>query len=73
MKNTMTYRSYTASLELDEDDPILVGRVLEVDESSYSMAYRSPSSRKHSMKPLMATSLRVKNWGRRPKNPLREN
>jgi len=32
MKNTITYRSYTASLELDEDDHILVGRVLEVDD-----------------------------------------
>lgn len=32
MKNTMTYRGYTASLEFDPDDNILVGRVLGIDD-----------------------------------------
>lgn len=32
MKNTMTYRGYTASLEFDPDDNILVGRVLDIDD-----------------------------------------
>lgn len=32
MKNTMTYRGYSASLEFDPDDSILVGRVLGIDD-----------------------------------------
>jgi predicted HicB family RNase H-like nuclease len=32
MKNMMTYRGYTASLEFDPDDNILVGRVLDIDD-----------------------------------------
>ncbi len=32
MKNTMIYRGYTASLELDPDDNVLVGRVLDIDD-----------------------------------------
>ena len=32
MKNTMTYAGYTASLEFDPDDNILVGRVLGIDD-----------------------------------------
>lgn len=32
MKNTMTYRGYTASLEFDPDDNILIGRVLDIDD-----------------------------------------
>ena len=32
MKNTMTYRGYTASLEFDPDDNLLVGRVLDIDD-----------------------------------------
>ena len=32
MKNTMTYCGYTASLEFDPDDKILVGRVLDIDD-----------------------------------------
>ena len=32
MKNTMTYRGYTASLEFDPEDNILVGRVLDIDD-----------------------------------------
>src|SRR3990167_3553103 len=32
MKNTMTYRGYTASLEFDPDDNILVGRVQDIDD-----------------------------------------
>ena len=32
MKNTMAYRGYTASLEIDPDDSILVGRVLDIDD-----------------------------------------
>lgn len=32
MKNKMTYRGYTASLEFDPDDNILVGRVLDIDD-----------------------------------------
>jgi len=32
MKNTMTYCGYTASLEFDPDDNILVGRVLDIDD-----------------------------------------
>ncbi len=32
MKNTMKYRGYTASLEFDPDDNILVGRVLGIDD-----------------------------------------
>lgn len=32
MKNTMAYRGYTASLEFDPDDNILVGRVLDIDD-----------------------------------------
>lgn len=32
MKNTMTYRGYTASVEFDPDDNILVGRVLGIDD-----------------------------------------
>ncbi len=32
MKNTMTYRGYTASLEFDPDDNILVGRVRDIDD-----------------------------------------
>ena len=32
MKNIMTYRGYTASLEFDPDDNILVGRVLDIDD-----------------------------------------
>ena len=32
MKNTMTYKGYTASMEFDADDRILVGRVLHIDD-----------------------------------------
>lgn len=32
MKNTMAYRGYTASMEFDPDDNILVGRVLDIDD-----------------------------------------
>ena len=32
MKNTMTYRGYTVSLEFDPVDNILVGRVLDIDD-----------------------------------------
>lgn len=32
MKNKMSYRGYTASLEFDPDDNILVGRVMDVDD-----------------------------------------
>lgn len=32
MKNTLTYRGYTARLEFDPDDNILVGRVLDIDD-----------------------------------------
>ena len=32
MKNIMTYCGYTASLEFDPDDNILVGRVLGIDD-----------------------------------------
>ncbi len=32
MKNTMTYRNYMASLEFDQDDNVLVGRVLNIDD-----------------------------------------
>jgi predicted HicB family RNase H-like nuclease len=30
--NTMTYRSYTATVEFDPDDRILVGRVRDIDD-----------------------------------------
>ena len=33
MKNTITYRGYSASVEFDPDDRILVGRVLEIDDT----------------------------------------
>lgn len=32
MKNTMTYKGYSASIEFDIDDHILVGRILDVDD-----------------------------------------
>lgn len=32
MKNTLTYRGYTASVEFDPDDSILVGRVNDIDD-----------------------------------------
>lgn len=32
MKNTLTFRGYTASLEFDPEDNILVGRVLDIDD-----------------------------------------
>ena len=32
MKNTMTYKGYTTSMEFDADDRILVGRVLHIDD-----------------------------------------
>jgi predicted HicB family RNase H-like nuclease len=32
MKNTLTYRGYTASMTFDADDNILVGRVLDIDD-----------------------------------------
>jgi predicted HicB family RNase H-like nuclease len=32
MNNTMTYRGYRASMTLDADDHILVGRVLDIDD-----------------------------------------
>lgn len=32
MKNTMTYKGYTASIEFDVDDRIIVGRVLDVED-----------------------------------------
>ncbi len=32
MKNAMTYKGYTASMEFDSDDRILVGRVLNIDD-----------------------------------------
>lgn len=32
MKNTMTYLGYTAGLEFDPDDNVLVGRVLDIDD-----------------------------------------
>lgn len=32
MKNTMTYRGYTVSLEFDPVDNILVGRVQDIDD-----------------------------------------
>lgn len=32
MKNTLSYRGYTASMELDAGDGVLVGRVLNVDD-----------------------------------------
>ncbi len=32
MKNTMTYRGYTASMSFDPEDKIIVGRVNDVDD-----------------------------------------
>jgi len=32
MKNTLTYRGYSANMEFDPDDNILVGRVLDIDD-----------------------------------------
>ena len=32
MKNTMTYKGYSASMEFDPDDKIIVGRVLNIDD-----------------------------------------
>ena len=32
MKNTMAFKGYTASVEYDADDRILVGRVLHIDD-----------------------------------------
>lgn len=32
MKNTLAYRGYTASVEFDPDDNILVGRILGIDD-----------------------------------------
>ena len=32
MKNTLIYRGYTASLEFDPEDNVLVGRVLDIDD-----------------------------------------
>ena len=32
MNNTMSYRGYTASMNFDADDKIIVGRVLDVDD-----------------------------------------
>lgn len=32
MKNVMSYKGYTASMEFDADDRILVGRVLHIDD-----------------------------------------
>ena len=32
MSNTMSYRGYTASMVFDEEDKIIVGRVLEIDD-----------------------------------------
>lgn len=32
MSNTMTYKDYTASMEFDADDKIIVGRVLGIDD-----------------------------------------
>ena len=33
MSNTMTYQGYTSSMPFDADDKIIVGRVLDVDDS----------------------------------------
>ena len=33
MSNTMTYQGYTTSMTFDADDKIIVGRVLDVDDS----------------------------------------
>jgi predicted HicB family RNase H-like nuclease len=32
MKNTMTYKGYTASMVFDAEDKIIVGRVLDIDD-----------------------------------------
>lgn len=32
MKNIMTYKGYSASMEFDPDDKIIVGRVLNIDD-----------------------------------------
>jgi predicted HicB family RNase H-like nuclease len=32
MKNIMTYKGYSASIEFDPDDRIIVGRVLDIDD-----------------------------------------
>lgn len=32
MKNTLSYRGYTCSMEFDADDNILVGRVVDIDD-----------------------------------------
>jgi predicted HicB family RNase H-like nuclease len=32
MSNTMAYKGYTASITLDTDDKIIVGRVLDIDD-----------------------------------------
>ena len=32
MKNTMTYKGYTASMVFDAEDKIIVGRVLVIDD-----------------------------------------
>ena len=32
MNNTMSYRGYTASMNFDAEDKIIVGRVLDVDD-----------------------------------------
>lgn len=32
MKNTMTYKGYTASMIFDTEDKIIVGRVLDIDD-----------------------------------------
>jgi len=32
MMNTMTYRGYTASMNFDPEDKIIVGRVLDIDD-----------------------------------------
>ena len=65
--NKMTYKGYTAQMEFDAEDKIIVGRV--IDDIITFHACRLLSLRRPCTRRLMVIFLPVNNWARRPRSP----
>ena len=68
MNNTMSYRGYTASMNFDADDKIIVGRVLDVDDITSFHGSLFRSSRPTSAGSWTTTSLPANNLAACPRS-----
>jgi predicted HicB family RNase H-like nuclease len=66
--NTMKYMGYTARMDYDAEDNILVGKVLGIEDSLSFTPSPSVSSKPHSKQPLMTISWRARAEKQKPES-----